>query len=144
MKHMTADSSTDRPTFSTAAHDILTGNLPLFGTLTEAQKDAGTTACAIVAVDWSLPGCLAIAVLRNRRMTLVGSYQADTPIFWGAEPRPVTALNIIENSPVHDLLSRFSDALSSGDFDSVVLLDQLDPNFALTFVEAFTQHEQAA
>lgn len=141
MNHMASESSLLRPTFSTAAHDILTGRLPLFGTLSDREKEAGKTDCAIVALDWSVPGCLVIAVLRKRKMHVVGSFQTDTPIFWGEDVALVSASDL-EASPLHSLLDRFATALQTGDLGSIALLD--DPKVARTFVEAFSQHEQAA
>jgi hypothetical protein len=138
MKHEPAQ-LLDRPTFSTAARDILSGRLPLHGTLTARQRDEAKTDCAIVAIDPGLPGCLAIVVLRKGRIWLVGSFQTETPIFWGDEPADI---KITDEPPIEELLRRIKAGLSSGQLGTVVTLD--DPAVARTFVEAFTQDQQAA
>lgn len=139
MNHPAASNTLDRPTFSTAARDILSGRLPLWGTLTDRQKDAAVTDCAVVAMDPGLPGCLAIVVLRKRRIWMVGSFQADTPIFWGEE---VPAVTLADDQPINELLLRVKAGFDSGHLGTVITLD--DPAVARTFVEAFSQSQQAA
>lgn len=67
----------DQSEFSKTCGMILGGEMPLFGALSDRQVEDGKTACAIPVVAPDLPGCLAIAVLRNRRLQVVASYQKD-------------------------------------------------------------------
>ena len=72
--------------FTQACADVVARRLPLFGDLSPAQLDAGRTPCAIPMVAPDLPGCLAIAVLRKRRIRIVASYQEPMEaMFFGKE-----------------------------------------------------------
>lgn len=119
--------------FSEACADVVAGKLPLFGDLSPMEIEAGKTACAIPMVALDLPGCLAIAVLRDDRIRVVASYQAALePMFFG----PADAVTISDPQVrLVELMKRAERSIKGDPEAAVVYLT--DDAFARSMVEQF-------
>lgn len=146
MNHLTAESSLPRPTFRSASADILSGRLRMLCDLDEDEYERGRTDCAIVTLDMTIPHCLAIVVLRGRRISVVGSFQADAPFQISAPddlvPFQGSPLAVLEDAPVHELLRRVEASMRGDVVETIVTVNERE--FALALLKAFNREDMAA
>lgn len=131
---MNTPSSSD---FSKTCASILAGQIPLFGDLSDREYEDAETACALPVVAPDLPGCLAIAVLANRRLRVVASYQESALQCFGfsepQEPQGATLQDV--GARLQELSDRAAAALNGDKSANVIMLT--DSSFARAMVSNF-------